>query len=109
MPPSRRPARPRHQVHVWPWLRPAGRLLLRNWLAITLGRHVLAWRTLTERELRHELAHVAQWRRHGLLLIPLYALAAWRARRSTEGWYRGNRFEVEARAAEASAQDESHA
>lgn len=103
------PTRPRHRIHIWPWLRPAGRLVLRDWLAITLGSHVLAWRKLSERELRHELAHVAQWRRHGVLLIPLYALEAWRARRSAEGWYRGNRFEVEARAAETSAQDDAHA
>lgn len=103
------PARPAHRVHVWPWLRPAGRLVLRDWLAIALGSHVLAWRKLSERELRHELAHVAQWRRHGPFLIPLYALEAWRARRSPDGWYRGNPFEVEARAAETSAQDEPHA
>ncbi len=103
----RRRASPR--VHGWPWLRPAGRLLLRDWLAITLGSHILAWRALSDRELRHELAHVAQWRRHGVLLIPLYAVEAWRARRSPEGWYGGNRFEVEARAAEASAQDEAQA
>lgn len=103
------PAGPKHRVHVWPWLRPAGRLLLRDWLAITLGRHVLAWRSLSERELRHELAHVEQWRRHGFLLVPLYAMAAWQARRTRDGWYRGNRFEVEARDAEASAQDEPHA
>ena len=100
------PARPPHQVHVWPWLRPAGRIVLRDWLAITLGRHVLAWRNLSDRELRHELAHVAQWKRHGFALILLYALEAWQARRSPDGWYRGNRFEVEARAAETSAQDE---
>jgi hypothetical protein len=103
------PTPPKHRVHVWPWLRPAGRLVLRDWLAITLGRHVLAWRRLSERELRHELAHVEQWRRHGLLLVPLYALESWRSRRTAEGWYRGNRFEVEARAAEASAQDEAGA
>jgi hypothetical protein len=83
--------------------------VLRDWLAITLGTHVLAWRSLSDRELRHEIAHVAQWRRHGLLLIPLYALESWRARRSADGWYRGNRFEVEARAAETSAQDEAPA
>lgn len=100
---------PGHRVHIWPWLRRPGRLLLREWLAITLGRHILAWRNLDARELRHELAHVEQWRRHGLGLVPRYALESLRAMRSGAGWYRGNRFEVEARAAEASAQDEAHA
>jgi hypothetical protein len=28
-----------HQLHVHPALRMLGRLLIRNWLAITLGRH----------------------------------------------------------------------
>jgi len=67
---------------------------------------VLAWRKLSERELRHELAHVAQWRRHGWTLPVRYAMASLRAGLAGRGWYRGNAFEVEARAAEASAQDE---
>lgn len=79
--------------------------MLRDWVAITIGRDVLAWRNLDDRELRHELAHVAQWRRHGVLLAVLYLLESWRALRAGENWYRGNRFEVEARAAE-SAEDE---
>jgi hypothetical protein len=70
---------------------------------------VLAWRELSERELRHELAHVEQWRRHGWTLAVRYALASLQAWRAGQGWYRGNRFEVEARAAEASAQDEPQA
>jgi hypothetical protein len=98
-----------HRVHVWPWLRRPGSLLLRDWLAITLGRHVLAWRDLTQRELRHELAHVEQWRRYGWTLVPRYATASLRALVAGKGWYRGNRFEIEARAAERSAQDEAHA
>ncbi len=96
-----------HRLHVWPWLRPLGRLLLPDWLAITIGRDVLAWRDLSERELRHELAHVAQWRRHGWTLPVRYALESFRAWRAGESWYRGNRFEVEARAAERSAEDEA--
>jgi hypothetical protein len=100
---------PRHRLHVWPWLRRPGRLLLREWLAITLGSHILAWRELNARELRHEQAHIEQWQRHGLGLVARYALESLRAVRAGEGWYRGNRFEVEARAAEASAQDEPHA
>jgi hypothetical protein len=98
-----------YRVHVWPWLRRPGSLLLRNWLAITLGRHVLAWRDLNERELRHELAHVEQWRRYGLSLMPRYVAASFRAWHAGTGWYRGNRFEIEARAAEESAQDEADA
>jgi hypothetical protein len=98
----------RHRLHVWPWLRRPGSLVLRDWLAITIGRDVLAWRALSDHELRHELAHVAQWRRHGVRLALLYPLESWRALRAGEGWYRGNRFEVEARAVERSAQDETH-
>lgn len=112
MPPARRS---RHRVHVWPWLRRPGGLILPNWLAITIGRDILAWRPMNERELRHELAHVEQWRRHGWWLAPRYALASWRAWRAGTGWYRGNAFEIQARAAErgapepGSAQDEAHA
>jgi hypothetical protein len=102
-------AHPGHRLHVWPWLRRPGGLVLRNWLAITIGRDVLAWRPLDERELRHELAHVRQWRRYGWSLPIRYALASWRALRSGAGWYHGNAFEVEARAAERSAQDEAQA
>ena len=98
-----------HRLHVWPWLRLPGRLVLRDWLAITIGPDVLAWRELSQRELRHELAHVAQWRRHGWTLPPRYALASLLAWHAGQGWYRGNRFEVEARAAEESAQDEAQA
>lgn len=91
----------RARVHVVPWMRrPAGRLL-RNWLAITVGREVFAWRALSDRELRHELAHVAQWRRYGMAFPLRYlaaSLASWCA---GTGWYAGNRFEVEARSAEA--------
>jgi hypothetical protein len=90
----------RHRVHVIPWLRrPAGRLLP-NWLAITIGRDILAWRPLGERELRHELAHVAQWRRHGAWLPVRYLLASVASLRAGTGWYTGNAFEVEARRAE---------
>lgn len=96
-----------HRLHVWPWLRRPGKLLLREWLAITIGRDVMAWRQLSARELRHELAHVEQWRRHGWTLPPRYAAASFLAWRSGQGWYRGNRFEVEARAAEGSAQDDA--
>ena len=96
-----------HRVHVVPWLRHAGRLLLPNWVAITIGRDIFAARPLSETELRHELVHVTQWRRHGWSLAPRYALASWRGWRSGQGWYAGNRFELEALAAQRSAQDET--
>ena len=89
----------RHRVHVWPWLRPLGRLILPNWLAITLGRHVFAWRAMNERELAHELAHVQQWQMHGWRFPIAYLVASLRARRSGRHWYRDNPFESEARAA----------
>jgi hypothetical protein len=92
MPPIR-PAR----VHVWPWLRGVGKLALPDWLAITLGRHVFAWRAMTDAELGHELVHVEQWRAHGWRFPLLYAAESMRARRRGRHWYRDNRFEREAR------------
>ena len=89
----------RHQVHVWPVLRHLGSLVLRDWLAITLGHHILAWRPLTARELEHELEHVRQWARHGWLFPIAYVLASLRARGAGLRWYHDNPFEVEARAA----------
>jgi hypothetical protein len=89
----------RHQVHVWPALRMLGSLVLRDWLAITVGHHILAWRPLTARELEHELEHVRQWARHGWPFPIAYVLASLRARRAGKRWYQDNRFEVEARAA----------
>lgn len=86
-----------HRVHVWPWLRPLGRALLPNWLAITLGRHIFSWRTMTADELAHELAHVRQWRRHGPAFAVTYLAESLRARRSGKRWYHDNRFEAEAR------------
>jgi hypothetical protein len=93
----------KHRVHVIPWLRRPGRLLLLpDWLAITIGRDIFAWRQLTPSELRHELAHVRQWRRHGAIFPLRYLAASLRSWLTGGGWYRGNRFEVEARQAEAS-------
>lgn len=90
---------PKHRVRVLPWLRRPGSLLIRDWLAITLGRTIFAWRPMSPRELAHELTHVRQWDRYGVLFALRYlaaCLASWRA---GTGWYRGNRFEVEAREA----------
>jgi hypothetical protein len=74
-----------------------GRLALRNWLAITIGRHVFAWRPMTDAELAHELEHVRQWKRHGWRFPIEYLAASLGARRSGKKWYRDNRFEVAAR------------
>lgn len=86
-----------HRIHVWPWLRGPGRRLLPDWLAITLGRHVFAWRALNERETAHELAHVRQWQALGWRYPIAYLAASLVARRRGGHWYRDNRFEVEAR------------
>jgi hypothetical protein len=90
-----------HRVHVLPWLRPLGGLFLRNWLAITLGRHVLSWRAMTASELEHEVEHVRQWRRYGLAFPAIYLLDALRQLRAGRSWYRDNRFEEAARQAAA--------
>jgi len=85
---------------VIPWLRrPAHRLLLDSWLAITIGPLMVAWRPLNEMELAHELTHVRQWRRHGLRFIALYLRASAEAARRGGDRYRDNAFEIEARRA----------
>lgn len=89
-----------HRVHVVPRLRRIGRaMLIRDWLAITIGRDIWTWRALSDAELAHELEHVRQWQRYGPLFIPRYARASWRAARAGGHWYRDNAFEVAARAA----------
>lgn len=64
--------------------------------AVTLGRTIVVHPAvrLSERLLRHELAHVEQWRRQPLTFAVRYA---WQHLRHG---YRDNPFEVEARAAE---------
>ena len=89
----------KHEVHVVPWLRRPGSLLLKEWLAITIGRDIFCWRELSPSELRHELAHVRQWGTHGAAFPLVYLGASVRSAASGEGWYRGNIFEVEARRA----------
>src|SRR5688572_27397633 len=65
------PGPPRHRIIVLPWIRVlAQRLIMPNWLAITIGPLIFAWRALDSVELAHELAHVVQWRKNG----PLYIL-----------------------------------
>lgn len=89
----------RPRVHVWPWLRRIGGLTLTEWLAITLGRHVFAWRPMNERELAHELEHVRQWDAHGWRFAVIYLAESLRQQRAGRHWYRDNRFEVAAREA----------
>lgn len=89
----------RHRVHVVPWLRRPGRLLLRDWLAITLGRDIFSWRPLEPHELEHELEHVRQWERYGPGFPFAYLAESVRARRAGGRWYHDNRFEADARKA----------
>lgn len=89
----------KHRLVVWPWLRRPGGLVLRDWVAITIGRTIFAWRDLTDDELEHELEHVRQWRTHGPFFPLKYFGASFGARRSGRRWYHDNRFEAEARAA----------
>ena len=88
-----------HRIHVWPWLRIPGRLVLSDWLAITIGQRIFAWRPMSEAELEHEVEHVRQWQRHGWTFPVRYAAASLRARRAGKRWYHDNRFELEAREA----------
>jgi len=85
---------------VVPWLRrPGARVLLPDWLAITIGPVIVSWRTLDAPELAHELEHVRQWRRHGLWFIPRYLGASRWAARTGGDAYLANPFEVSARLA----------
>jgi hypothetical protein len=89
----------KHRVHVVPRLQRVGGQMLPNWLAITLGRDIFAWRELSPGELAHELEHVRQWSRYKVLFPVVYLGASILALVTGRGWYRGNRFEVQARAA----------
>jgi hypothetical protein len=64
--------------------------------AVTLGRTIVVrpGTALSERLLRHELAHVRQWTRRPLLFPVLYTL------RQLRHGYHANPYEIEARAAE---------
>ncbi len=77
-------------------------------LALCVGQVVLAKRPLAdcdERLVRHELCHVRQALRWGLLFPLAYSLASLIAWAKGEGAYWGNAFEREARAAEAAQTD----
>ena len=93
---------PTYRLHVVPRLRGiGGRLVLRDWLAITVGQDIWSWRQLDEAELAHELCHVRQWQRYGLRFIARYARASWHAWLAGGDPYRDNVFEVAARRASA--------
>lgn len=89
----------KHRVVVLPWLRLVGPVLIRDWLAITLGKTIFAWRALTEEELEHELEHVRQWGRMGVRFPVAYLAESVRARRAGKRWYQDNRYEADAREA----------
>ena len=89
----------KHRVVVWPWLRMVGPLLLRDWLAITVGKTIFAWRALNEAELEHELEHVRQWGRMGVRFPIAYLAESMRARKAGKRWYHDNRYEADAREA----------
>lgn len=88
-----------YRLHVWPWLRRPGTLVLPDWLAITIGRRIFTWRALTGPELEHELEHARQWARHGFVFPIAYLAESLRVRRAGKRWYHDNRFERQARAA----------
>lgn len=95
----RAPAR-KHFLLIVPALRrPGRRLIMADWLAITIGPLIIAWRPLSPAELAHELVHVRQWRAHGPLFVPRYLAASRRAARAGGDRYRDNPFEIEARRA----------
>lgn len=90
------------------WLRP---FIARNVVAITLGRRIYLLPSFLQRSpdevtklIRHELAHVAQVQRHGLLIFLILYVAEFvkhlRRTRSFDAAYREISFEVEARRAE---------
>ncbi len=89
-------------LYVRPGLRALGdRLLIRDWLAITIDRSIVSWRRLDGPELTHELTHVRQWRRYGRVgYVVRYLANSIGAIAGRRSWYRGNAFEVEAYAAQ---------
>jgi hypothetical protein len=67
-----------------------------DWLAITIGHDIFAWRELDEFELTHELVHVRQWSANGIRYVPRYFQAGRAAVAAGRDRYRGNAFEIEA-------------
>lgn len=87
------------------WLRP---FLMRGVIAITLGRRIYIREAMAsasfERLMKHELAHVRQVHRLGLLRFLWCYLSEyarhWRRLRNGQAAYAAISFEIEARAAE---------
>ena len=74
---------------------------VRHFEAVTLGHVVLAdSRAALERQRAHERAHVRQFERWGVLLLPLYVTAAAVEMLRGRHPHRDNLFERQARAAE---------
>jgi len=91
---------PPYQCVVLPFLKPLGqRFIMPNWLAMTIGPLIFSWRKLDPVELAHEVQHVRQWRREGLMYIPRYFAASDAAVKAGKDRYWDNAFEVEARTA----------
>ena len=82
----------------WLAVAPAGLahwvLTRRGYVAITLGRLVVATRPLTPAERRHESAHLIQYRADGWAFLPRYL------RHHRRAGYLNNPYEVSARLAE---------
>jgi hypothetical protein len=91
---------PPYKTVVLPLLQVLGqRFIMPNWLAITIGPLIFSWRVLDPVELAHEVQHVRQWRREGLMYVPRYFAASDAAAKAGKDRYWDNSFEVEARAA----------
>jgi hypothetical protein len=91
---------PPYHCVVLSFLKPLGeRFVMPNWLAMTIGPLIFSWRVLDPVELAHEVQHVRQWRREGLMYIPRYFAASNAAVKAGKDRYWDNEFEVEARAA----------
>jgi len=89
---------PPYKCIVLPWLKGIGqRFVLPEWLAITIGPLIFSWRPLDQVELAHELQHVKQWRKNGLMYVPRYFAASDTATKAGKDRYWDNSFEVEAR------------
>ena len=65
--------------------------------AITFGHVVLATETLDDATLRHELAHVGQYERWGILFVPAYLMASLFQLLRGRHHYSDNPFEAAAR------------
>jgi len=91
---------PPYQCVVLPFLKVIGeRFIMPNWLAMTIGPLIFSWRKLDPLELAHEVQHVRQWRREGVMYVLRYFAASNAAVKAGKDRYWDNEFEVEARAA----------